>query len=854
MLGETSNASKCISVFISAKIGYPINIKSNGNLIKDIENKPLEEVLHAEDYPSFLEVLSEVLSGEEKVLSVHSRFVVGESYNWFYIKAGVVLSDGEVSGVSGFMFDVSEYLQYAPNDLVIREYNRRSIIKNNAVKYSQIPLVDIVEKQYLDNIQKTFLNFSGLYSAILDSDYNIISVGNREYKKVKPDKFKYSLQKVIRIEQQDAAYWTIASDNKALVDKYSNILDILSTTVSRLANSYVLVLKEIDNSRNTSKILGQSIEEQIFLKNIYSIILENENTNIVMEKLLKYSGEFFSLDRIAIYLKSGNDLIKGYCWSKCGADFGDYKLQPSSLQELSLILQEEEAYFSRDNFIQLPFSHKCTSYAAANLFGVGENIGLIFFEDFKNERKWFLRETKLIKTISQIFSTVVVRAMVEKRLAVSQQALKKQAFTDPITGLANRAKCERVLTKLLKNKSSGIVLAMEITNFRKTGELFGFSYAEMLLKSIADYIDFLPFENKRVFRYSENVFVIVLNDTTLQKGVEFANKLISKFKLPWYLDTNQHLIHTSIGISKYPYNGTSFDEVTNSAMLAMYRSKEYSNNSYTIYAKDFQLEASYSKELESRMKAAIENDFEGFYVVYQPVVDGLGNIKSCEAFVRWKDEKYGCVMTSVFIELAEYLGISDKIDTFVLDEACRASVDFMKIFGSDFTVSVNVTAHELQSKAIIKKVLALLEKYNLPPQNLVLEIPETAQANFINDTNACLTALRGIGVGITADSFGRDYLSLSALRNSFINMVKIDKDIFINESDEFSRILAHSIIELAHSRNIKVCVKGIEIEQEMEKINQFNCDLTQGYYISEPLSKEEMQDFNCDILNTKNVR
>ena len=74
------------------------------------------------------------------------------------------------------------------------------------------------------------------------------------------------MQKVIRIEQQDAAYWTIASDNKALVDKYSNILDILSTTVSRLANSYVLVLKEIDNSRNTSKILGQSIEEQIFLK------------------------------------------------------------------------------------------------------------------------------------------------------------------------------------------------------------------------------------------------------------------------------------------------------------------------------------------------------------------------------------------------------------------------------------------------------------------------------------------------------------------------------------------------------------------------------------------------------------
>ena len=286
---------------------------------------------------------------------------------------------------------------------------------------------------------------------------------------------------------------------------------------------------------------------------------------------------------------------------------------------------------------------------------------MVFFEDFLKERKWFLRETKLIRTVSQIFSTIVIRAMVEKRLAASQEALKKLAFSDQVTGIPNRANYENTLSKLLRKGNSGTILAIEISNFRKTGELFGISYAEMLLKSIADYINYLPYESKTVYRYSESVFTIILSDSNAEQGVKLAEKLISKFKLPWYLDTNQHMIHTGIGISQFPKNGSTSEDVTKSAMLAMYRSKEFSRNSYTIYAENSQLEINFSKNLEERMKQAINNNFEGFSVVFQPVVDRNGIVKSCEAFVRWIDEQNGCILTSVFIELAEYLGIPTKL-------------------------------------------------------------------------------------------------------------------------------------------------------------------------------------------------
>ena len=165
-----------------------------------------------------------------------------------------------------------------------------------------------------------------------------------------------------------------------------------------------------------------------------------------------------------------------------------------------------------------------------------------------------------------------------------------------------------------------------------------------------------------------------------------------------------------------------------------------------------------------------------------------------------------------------------------------------------------MTTHELQSKAIVATVQNVLDKYKLNPKSLILEIPETAQVNSINDTNASLVALKGIGVDVAADSFGRDYLSLASLRNSLVNMVKIDKNLFINDNDEFSQTLAKSIIELAHCRNIKVCVKGVELDEEQEKILKYNADLSHGYLISEPLTELEMKNFTLNTISQESAR
>ncbi len=837
---RAAKASRCLFVRILYALDYPLEILSgNSSIIPENTPKTLAALVNPEDLPAVMEELSDLSQSDDECISLHFRMKQGGGdYSWVHLEGEIERNDGRLAAINGMIMDVSQYLEASGDDPVLREFKKRSLMRIDGIIRDKTRLSDILETKYLTQIQKPFSQIKGLYSAIYDAQGELIAMPKGQDKRKQLDDFEYHTKKSIRVDHDDAATWIIASENPVLVVENTPVLETLAQTVSKLANAFVMILRESDNAKNANKLLSRSIEEQIFLTNVYSIILESEETTQAINKLLELAGEYFKLDRIRLYREMGDKLQPVLDWG--GNGILPKSLCLSDFPHIEKRLEEDGICFSEKGDEE--FSSEIKSFAAAQLMEQSESGGIMLYACLA-EREWNRREKKLFKTLTQIFSTILMRLGVERMLENSQNALKTLAYIDNITKIPNRASYEKKLSAVVK-EGEGAILAFEIINLKQIAEFYGHSYCDLLIKSIAQYLDAMPIEGKSVYRYSSDLFIIILENADSSRAKELAEALIYKYKKPWYLGENQHFIQTATGISLYPDNGTDPSEVSKAAVLAMYRAKEFSQNSYAFYARGLRQQQYTNHRIEEQLRNAVLGDFSKFSLAFQPVISrNNGLISSAELFIRWTDDELGCVMPGHFMAIAEYLGIDHVIDAWVVDNACAYCAEMQAAGFPDFAVSVNLTTQELQGRSIVNTVKAALETHKLPPKSLILEIPEKSQLHTINDSNAVLHRLKRLGVRIAADSFAKEYLTLGSLRSSYIDIVKLEKELFIHDDDLFSKTLANSIIYLSHSKNISVCVKGIELESELSLLDGFKVDELQGYLIAEPMSGDELKDY-----------
>lgn len=834
---ETGN-QKFLDIAIDMSPGFPFTIEKGSE--KEKSYSSLTEMINPDDIPPITEMFTDVSNGEREKLEVHCRFKVKGDYHWFYISCDPVYNDyGKATGFEGKMGDVSTYIESAGEDLVYKQFRKKGFAKISELRQSGMILSDILEKAYLSEMLIPFTK-SGLYSAITTPDGKIICTTDSQYERQEVQ-YQFVKKKTIRVNHQTSGHWIIAAKTEELLSQNIMLWETLVSTVSRMANAIVVVMTEIENSQNANKMLGQNVEEQILLNNVYAIIMESKTAKESLEKVVSLVGEYFKLDRISI-IELAELKKEIFVWKKDKQDSrtltSAITIRAEDYPNILRDLNELSSSFSDDETNDLEKAG-VKSYAVFKLYDAGEFDGLLAYETLDEKHIWKQREKKQLRNIAQIISSIIMQMKTQEKLELSQDKMRQLAFYDAIFNLPNRTKLNKDMGTLLRKGTEGSLIAFKVTNTSNLSAVNGHTYSDMLLRNVAQYLKTLPIKNIGVYYFTNAIFMLNLPGCTGDEPKKLVEMLIHKFSKPWKFGGDELNINCSLGIAYYPLNGKSSEEICKAASVAMYRAREFKRNSYTFYSGNLEKNRTLAATLETRIKESIENGMKGFSLKFQPSFSAEdGSVIYCESLVRWTDENFGNIPNSTLFPLLENLGLSSLIDGWVLEQSCLFCKQIRQSGNKDFRVSVNLTASEIQSSSIVSQVKKALSVSGLSASALILEIPVKANTSY-NDSTHILTDLKAVGVSVAIDSYGTEDISLKMLKNSYVDIINIPCVLLTSEEEEFDRVLVNSIIELAHCKSIKVCIKGIEDAKMLKAASDHDIDWVQGYYCSKPLWRDE---------------
>jgi len=460
--------------------------------------------------------------------------------------------------------------------------------------------------------------------------------------------------------------------------------------------------------------------------------------------------------------------------------------------------------------------------------------------------KWVLARGNVLRDLEgdpvKIAGSITDISEIKKK----ETQIKQMAYYDSLTGLPNRNLFIWKVKENLKNYNSYIynaaVIFLDIDDFKRINDTLGHDKGDYLLQRIADKLkECLPKEALAA-RFGGDEFLIEIPEIKKIGDIkDICDNILNIFKEPFMIDGIINYITTSIGISIYPVDGNSYETLLKNADTAMYSAKEKGKNQYCFFNYDMERDLLRKIVLENNLRNAIKNN--EFKLYYQPQIDLFnGTIEGMEALIRWENSELGIVSPNEFIKIAEKTGLIIPIGKWVIETACRQNKIWIdKGFKYNF-IGVNVSCIQFMQNEFIENIIKILNDVDLPSNFLDIEITESLLIDSTETNINKLAELRDLGISLSLDDFGTGYSSLNYLRQLPINTLKIDKS-FIDEvcyKDE-QRHIIEVIINLAHRLGCRVVAEGIEDKEQFEILKTMRCDLGQGYYLSKPISAEEME-------------
>ena len=415
----------------------------------------------------------------------------------------------------------------------------------------------------------------------------------------------------------------------------------------------------------------------------------------------------------------------------------------------------------------------------------------------------------------------------------------RRAGHDPLTRLPDRSLlADRVEQNILNAKRANksiALLVMGLDRFTVVNDALGYAAGDILLHEVAERLSKVIRTSDTAARLDGDKFAVMTPVTAIDDSVIVAEKVLNAIKKPFVIKGEEIFITFSIGISIYPTDGETFDELLKDSLSAMQFAKASGGASYQFFASDMNAKALNRLSLEKRMRAALAN--QEFVLYYQPKMDAAsGRVKGAEALIRWQDPVYGFVSPGEFIPVAEETGLIVDIGTWVMREACRQTKRWQDLGYEPVRMSVNVSVHQFKAHDLLDKVKAALTDSGLESKWLELEITESMLMNDVEAAIARMQAVRDLGCGLSIDDFGTGYSSLSYLGRFPITTLKIDrafvKDVQENQN---TKEIARAIIGLSRGLNLEVVAEGAELLEHVEFLKDNGCDIIQGYYFSKPL-------------------
>ncbi|WP_339440434.1 bifunctional diguanylate cyclase/phosphodiesterase [Pseudomonas proteolytica] len=428
----------------------------------------------------------------------------------------------------------------------------------------------------------------------------------------------------------------------------------------------------------------------------------------------------------------------------------------------------------------------------------------------------------------------------------ARASLQQVAHYDALTSLLNRRGFNQIFAEKLAQKSlDGGMLAvifLDIDHFKRINDSLGHDAGDELLTVLAGHIKIsVRSHNDVVARFGGDEFCILINIHHRDEARHMAQRIMLKMKEPIELAGRRMVMTTSIGISVFPEDGTTSEELLKTADLALYQSKDGGRNSLNFFSSNLKTRASLELQLEEELRNALRNQKE-LVLHYQPILDlRKGKVTRLEALVRWQHPVHGLLAPDRFIGIAENNGLIAELDNWVLRQAC-ADLSWLTEQGHpDLSMAVNCSALNLARNELADEIEYALRSSGIAASRLELEVTENALMGNISSTLILLRQIRALGVSLSIDDFGTGYSSLSYLKRLPLNTLKIDRS-FIQDIPKSTTDMeiVQAIIGMAHTLHLQVITEGVETAQQLELLIKHGCDYVQGYLLSAAVPANEV--------------
>ncbi len=451
-------------------------------------------------------------------------------------------------------------------------------------------------------------------------------------------------------------------------------------------------------------------------------------------------------------------------------------------------------------------------------------------------KPWTPEDIKL----AQALGIHLYMAVMQRRV---EAMLQHQASHDRLTGLPNRMLFdERLSLALAHTHRYGEILAvvfLDLDNFKTINDTLGHAVGDRLLQIVAERLRGCLRPEDVLARWGGDEFTLLLSPIgNAEDTAKIATKILDTLNAPLKLEGQELHIKASLGIALAPYDGEDAETLLKNADAAMYRAKQQGRNNYQLYTSAIGTKAQERLVLENNLYKALER--QEFRLHYQPQIDlRTGEIVGMEALIRWQNQESGFISPSLFIPLAEEMGLINAIGEWVLWTACAQNRTWQSLGLPPIRMAVNLSALQFQQKNLVNIIAQVLESTKLEARYLELEITESIAMHDIPVTISVLRTLRSMGIQIAVDDFGTGYSSLSSLKHFPLDKLKIDQS-FVRElvTDSFDAAIVKALIALGHGLKLNVIAEGVETQEQLAFLRSVKCDGMQGYLLSRPLSAE----------------
>ncbi|WP_184675262.1 putative bifunctional diguanylate cyclase/phosphodiesterase [Saccharothrix violaceirubra] len=447
------------------------------------------------------------------------------------------------------------------------------------------------------------------------------------------------------------------------------------------------------------------------------------------------------------------------------------------------------------------------------------------------------------------YQVAMIEDVTERHLL--QNRLRYQALHDPLTGLPNRALFLERLSRVFHNGESARagLCYLDLDGFKVINDSLGHDVGDQLLVEVGRRLDHsVSGPGKLVARMGGDEFVILVEGSRDTRDiVDVADRVLRELESPIRIAGHELTVSASIGIVERELPGTTAADLMRDADITLYWAKADGKSRWALYDPERNAREVARFTLSATMPAALERD--EFYVDYQPLVrleDSV--VVGVEALVRWQHPEFGRLAPDRFIELAEETGLIVPLGRWVLRRACEQAKRWREEFGEAAPfVSVNLAVRQSRDPELVRDVKRILDECVLPPNQLQLELTESAIMGTADEPLEALRVLSDMGVRIAIDDFGTGYSNLAYLKHLPVHELKIAGSFMEglraeDEEDAVDMAIVSTLVRLAHALELGVTAEGVETPAQAKRLHRLGCDTGQGWFFAKPMKPHEIDE------------